>query len=268
MKVNSRRNLKIFADFGIQVDISTSGNVKVPCPQCLHERKNKSDKSLSVNLDMGVWNCHHCGWSGHLGNNNNHIVQNSMKSSSQKNYKIPKLNYVVPMPEGISNYLTHDRGISKDIIKRNKVCFSGKAIQFPFFMNGQLVNIKHRTMDKKFWQEKGARKSVFGYDDIQNVYLVKFVFQEFNSLFVLTIFFLESSSVVLTHITNIFTDASSLNIFLIIAICNINFIITCTNFRCIRLFFNFFFILIYLFFFSTHQIFLGRFECSKIVISS
>lgn len=164
--------MKIFADFGIQVDISTSGNVKVPCPQCLHERKNKSDKSLSVNLDMGVWNCHHCGWSGHLGNNNNHIVQNSMKSSSQKNYKIPKLNYVVPMPEGISNYLTHDRGISKDIIKRNKVCFSGKAIQFPFFMNGQLVNIKHRTMDKKFWQEKGARKSVFGYDDIQNVYLV------------------------------------------------------------------------------------------------
>ena len=164
--------MKTYADFGIYVNCSGSGNVKVPCPQCLHERKNKNDKSLSVNLDKGVWNCHHCGWSGCLGNKYNHIIRNSMKPSSDNNYKIPKLSYVVPIPREILKYLTEDRKIPKDIIKRNKVFFSGKAIQFPFFMNGKIVNIKHRTMDKKFWQETDARKTVFGYDDIKNDYLI------------------------------------------------------------------------------------------------
>ena len=164
--------MKTFDDFGIQVDTSKSGNVKALCPQCLHERKNKSDKSLSVNLDRGVWNCHHCGWKGCFPNKNAYQKKSPMKPSSEIKYKIPKLNFVVPMPEEILRYLTEKRKISKDIIKRNKVCFSGKAIQFPFVMSGHIVNIKHRTMDKKFWQETGARKTVFGYDDIKNDYLI------------------------------------------------------------------------------------------------
>lgn len=162
--------MKTYADYGIQVDTSKSGNVKAPCPQCLHERKNKSDKSLSVNLDKGVWNCHHCGWTGFL--KNTHNKQSSMKPSGQNGHKTPRLQYVVPMPKKILRYLIDIREISMDIIKRNKVCYSGKAIQFPFFMDGELVNIKHRTMDKKFWQEIGARKTIFGYDDIKNDYLI------------------------------------------------------------------------------------------------
>jgi hypothetical protein len=162
--------MKTYADFGIYVNCSGSGNVKVPCPQCLHERKNKNDKSLSVNLDKGVWKCHHCGWTGFL--KNTHNKQSIMKPSHQNNHKTPNLQYVVPMPEEILKYLTHDRKIPEDTIKRNKIRFSGKAIQFPFFMNGELVNVKHRTMDKKFWQEAGSKKTVYGYDDIQNNYLI------------------------------------------------------------------------------------------------
>ena len=43
-----------------------TGQVKTTCPKCSHTRKNKSDQCLSVNIDEGVWHCHHCGWKGTL----------------------------------------------------------------------------------------------------------------------------------------------------------------------------------------------------------
>ena len=37
---------------------------KTTCPKCSHNRKNKKDPCLSVNLEKGFFNCHNCGWSG------------------------------------------------------------------------------------------------------------------------------------------------------------------------------------------------------------
>ncbi len=48
-----------------QIDTNgrTSGKVKTFCPQCRESRRNKRDKSLSIDLDQGLCHCHHCGWS-------------------------------------------------------------------------------------------------------------------------------------------------------------------------------------------------------------
>ena len=54
-----------FEENGIYVK-GTSGQEKTICPKCSHTRKNKSDKCLSVNIDDGVWHCHHCNWEGSL----------------------------------------------------------------------------------------------------------------------------------------------------------------------------------------------------------
>ena len=44
----------------------TTGNIKTKCPKCSHNRRNKTDLCLSVNLDEGLYNCHHCGWNGNV----------------------------------------------------------------------------------------------------------------------------------------------------------------------------------------------------------
>jgi len=56
---------KDYAEFGIDIPYGRrSGTVKAICPKCHDQRSNKRDKSLSVNLDKGVWHCHYCNWSG------------------------------------------------------------------------------------------------------------------------------------------------------------------------------------------------------------
>ena len=54
-----------FESNGIYVS-ATSGQEKTKCPKCSHRRRKSSDPCLSVSIDEGVWNCHHCGWSGSL----------------------------------------------------------------------------------------------------------------------------------------------------------------------------------------------------------
>jgi len=39
---------------------------------------------------------------------------------------------------------------------------------FPYYRNGQLVNVKYRGPNKTFWQVKGAEKILYGLDDIVN----------------------------------------------------------------------------------------------------
>ena len=69
------------------------------------------------------------------------------------------------------------RGISKETLERNQVAQehtwmpgqpanAGPAIAFPYMRNGQVVNVKYRTMDKCFRQVKGAEKILYGLDDV------------------------------------------------------------------------------------------------------
>ena len=56
---------------GIDVYKLKIGQNKIKCPKCSSDRKNKFDRSLSVEYsnDGIVWTCHHCGWQGGLNDN-------------------------------------------------------------------------------------------------------------------------------------------------------------------------------------------------------
>jgi len=54
-----------FLNIGIGIGNKT-GSFSLTCPKCSHTRKKKSEKCLSVNSDKGLYNCHHCGWSGNV----------------------------------------------------------------------------------------------------------------------------------------------------------------------------------------------------------
>lgn len=149
-----------FSDFGIEVPPgATGGEIRTTCPQCSGERKKSREKCLSVSLSDGVWNCHHCGWSGGL------------KNKNVKIFTRPKFEYKEKINESLVAWFK-GRGISEKTLIDNKIYlgnFGGgkKSIQFPYFKNGQVVNIKHRTRDKQFRQEKNAEKCLYRFDAIK-----------------------------------------------------------------------------------------------------
>lgn len=151
-----------FTDYGIKVDRLRGGNVKAECPKCSHTRRNKRDKCLSVNIDEGLWNCHHCNWTGTL-----------------KQRRFEPLKVYSGKPKGLRPSALQwlkDRGISEDVAKRNGVEFGPvffpqiggekPAIHFRYIADGEVVNVKYRSRDKQFRQEKDACKTFYGLDDI------------------------------------------------------------------------------------------------------
>jgi twinkle protein len=58
-----------WADLGIDIPYGRHGDVKTQCPKCgvPGQRTNWRDRSLSVNVDSGLFRCHYCGWKGKLG---------------------------------------------------------------------------------------------------------------------------------------------------------------------------------------------------------
>ena len=54
------------------------------------------------------------------------------------------------------------RGISAATLARNGVLQdSAGAIAFPYHRDGEVVNLKYRTLDKRFWQARAVRMTHF-----------------------------------------------------------------------------------------------------------
>ena len=147
-----------FESNGIYVG-NTIGQEKVPCPKCSFQRKKQSDPCLSVNIDEGVWNCHHCGWKGSL----------SKKRDNMINIKPIEKPIVKPdppkgkVPESVYKWF-EDRGISRTVVEAEKLTYENRWIQFPFYKDGEVVNVKSRTADKKCNQAKNAEKCFYRFD--------------------------------------------------------------------------------------------------------
>jgi twinkle protein len=135
--------------------IDTSGQEKTTCPKCSNGRKKSRDKCLSVNIDDGVWNCHHCGWSGSINKN----VKNLTISKPIVKPEPPK----TELPDNVYQWF-EDRGITRSIVNDAKIGYENRWIQFPFFKDGEVVNIKSRTADKRFRQSKNAEKCFYRFD--------------------------------------------------------------------------------------------------------
>jgi twinkle protein len=148
--------------FFIDTGASTSGNIKTLCPKCSSTRKNKADRCLSVNIETGVFKCHHCGWAGVADEFKGKPYQKVNKSFSVPKYKDDS---------GISprgkRFFTLRR-ITLEVVKRNRITADNQAIHFPYFRDGKVINIKHRGSKKSFTLEKGAELIFYGYDDISD----------------------------------------------------------------------------------------------------
>ena len=155
------------------------GNHKVKCPKCSHTRTKKSDPCLSVSVEseVALWNCHHCAWSGSVGNgniNSTTYARNGGLTRSSKVYSKPK-KVIAPMTINRFKEFWDKRKISKETvthfdIKEIEKHFSNGleiCLAFPYEMNGKVVNYKYRTANKEFRQEANTRRTLFNIDSIK-----------------------------------------------------------------------------------------------------
>jgi len=162
---------------GIRLNAYRAGaDVKTLCPQCSHTRKKKTDPCLSVTIDAddngAVFRCHNCFWDGNVNTKARKADYVPRKSAPIKVSHTPS-----PRGDKVDDYFAK-RGISREVLDRNHVgyeqqwmpgCESGQAvgvITFPYYRDGEVVNVKYRSGTKQFRQIKNAEKVYFGLDDI------------------------------------------------------------------------------------------------------
>lgn len=166
------------AEKGIHLPKLSIGEYRVLCPECSHTRKKKNDKCLSVTVKSGsdgaVWYCHHCEWTGGVSDEPFRGLQEGQVTSraitppeKPKPISLPSQNgatdkfYEWFKVRGISRETVDDFGI---IRTSQFFANSGKeepCIGFPYFENGEVVNVKYRTASKSFRQEKGSKRTLF-----------------------------------------------------------------------------------------------------------
>ena len=170
--------------FSIRLDRYTPGDRKLTCPRCSHTRRNKADPCLSVTVDddaeHAVWNCHNCGWKG-----TTHELDAEERKSQREAEERRRRAHTPPkrparMPGLVSPAVLRwfaERGISETVVRRNRIGAARHwitklkaevdCIAFPYFRNGELINIKYRALSEKaFAQEKDAEQIFYGLDDI------------------------------------------------------------------------------------------------------
>lgn len=174
--------------YGIDVPHNRfSGNYKTTCPNCRDHRGNPNDRSLSCNLATGQFNCHHCGWSGCVAEEEPWERQERQRawfnenplSRQKKEYRKPKPRPASKFSEKMLAYIK-SRGISEETLTAMKVTegIEGmprkdgsfkdmNTIQFNYYHNGELVNTKFRTGDKCFKMVSGAELLPYNIDSIK-----------------------------------------------------------------------------------------------------
>ncbi len=167
--------MRDWSDVGIHIPPNrTSGEVYTQCPKCSRDRKKQNVKCLAANTDEGIWFCHHCNWSG------------SLKSGEWKRAEV-KREWTRPVykPASATDKMLDwfkQRGITKEVVERNRISLKPiwmpqldkeiSAIAFPYYRNGECLNVKYRDHLKNFRMESNAEQTFYGLDDMTETVVI------------------------------------------------------------------------------------------------
>ncbi len=138
------------------------GQEKIKCPECISERSNKADKSLSVNHDKGLANCHYCGAIA-IKNKSDREEKYTLPSQEWQNYTSLSDNLVkwVRDERAIRQETLIEFGITEEKFYQPKNGKEVNNIVFNYFEGEQLVNKKYRSASKGFTQSKGGKPILY-----------------------------------------------------------------------------------------------------------
>lgn len=160
------QNYELLEKIEIDLKNKRQGSLKTQCPKCSQDRKNKKDLCLSVNIEEGLYRCHHCDWHGKVFN------------------KIPKKEFFIPLArlekleKPTIDWFENQRKISNNTLLRFGIT-QGKewmplngtevpVICFNYYRDGKLVNTKFRSKGKGFKLIKGAELIFYNIDSIKD----------------------------------------------------------------------------------------------------
>ena len=154
--------------------------VRSICPFCNERRSNKKDKCLSIDTESGAYYCHYCNAKGYFKSKLDETL-----SKDRKLYKPKKMNFVKPKAKNkemeqvfADPFLQYfqERRISKETLIKARVTQEtefmpqvGRKIgcmAFNYYLDGELINIKHRTRNKDFKLVSGAKLIPYNIDSI------------------------------------------------------------------------------------------------------
>lgn len=207
--------MRNFTKLGIDLLGRTAGKVKTYCPNCHDTRHDRRDKSLSVDIDSGLFKCHYCDWHGRALDDREEIENEQRRlRREQKQQQMPmKGSHARPKyyPELVvgaavnptlaqlqaQDYLTRERGLQLEVLRSQRVAVdaSQPAVLFNYFDRGQLINQKRRTLDKQFTLTAKAELIPYGIDNILRRDVCYITEGEFDALTLIQCGFPEAVSV-------------------------------------------------------------------------
>lgn len=168
--------MKAWADYGIELPHGAAGEVDTTCPQCSAQRKKKRARCLSINVEKGVWNCAHCGWSGGLAEGGRQNEPHWRRPPLR-----PKPLRLTDLPEQAVQWF-RKRGISEQVLADNPVGFASaympqteqheSCIVWEYTRDGEIINRKYRDGHKHFRMEAGCERILYGLDQLSETTVI------------------------------------------------------------------------------------------------
>jgi twinkle protein len=166
---NEKTLIEKAIDHSIILNSYSVGEYRTRCPQCSPTRRKKNDPCLSVTVthDSILWMCHHCEWNGGVKENAHLPIRQPRVVREETVELAPPIPIVSnanhDLSQGSIAWL-NNRKISQATAETFKLFTKDQKLCFPYYLDGDIVNIKSRTKDKRFLQEKNATKCLYNID--------------------------------------------------------------------------------------------------------
>ena len=161
--LSKKSKMRNFSKLNIDLRGHTSGHVKTFCPFCHEHRHDKRDKSLSVDIDKGLYKCHYCDAQGYVPDEDEERrKEERRRRREERQNQLPRNNghlrpaapLLSPLrgddPSPAIRYITQKRGLTIETLNSLHVTIKGSEIAFNYFDHGIFINQKTRTLDKQF----------------------------------------------------------------------------------------------------------------------
>lgn len=160
-----------------------AGENYMTCPVCSATRRKKQDKCFCWNADKNIGHCNHCEAS--------FVKYVPLKGRPVKEYVVPEWKNKTELTDKAVKYF-EGRMISQETLRRMRIHSDrewmpqfGKEVEvvcFPYFVDGQLRNIKYRGAQKSFKMVKDAELVFYNFDCIKDAAELIICEGEFDAL--------------------------------------------------------------------------------------
>lgn len=169
--------LNSWKEVGITIPIGIDGDFYTTCPNCSADRKPKHQKlkCLGITLnkfDNEIGHCSHCGIKYYVERN-----QQKTTSPKEKEFSIPQAVNTTDLDQKLVDWFAN-RKISQQTLKDLKISQGlefmpqlGRKImtmQYNYFINDKLINVKYRTLDKNFKMYSGAKLIFYNVNSLKD----------------------------------------------------------------------------------------------------